>query len=261
MPVVKYTVRRVRIRTLFKFGCILGVLNTLGPAVAAVAIGHTVAGILRRWLESWGTTKLELVVTSLELNFLDLLHLSRILDTVRSLDALAWPLLLLGALAAALGVGFLVALTFVLAGLVYNGVAALSGGVEVTLAPVAEVPLAAGPATATAPPVKMPTRPLPKPTAATSVPPTWVILATDQSQRWPIASPNTRLGSAPDNDIVLPDLLPRHAELRYEGGRFVLYNLGDGVTKVNGRQITGPNMVKDGFRIRFAATQYLFRTG
>ena len=61
----------------------------------------------------------------------------------------------------------------------------------------------------------------------------------------------TTIGRDGANQIVLTDpaVRARHLEIRYEQDRFILHDLGGGVL-VNGRQITGPNMLKVGFRVR-----------
>jgi pSer/pThr/pTyr-binding forkhead associated (FHA) protein len=69
----------------------------------------------------------------------------------------------------------------------------------------------------------------------------------------------TTLGRDLSNQIILnsPAAAPRHAEIRYEGGRFILYDLSGGFGAfVNGRQIVGPNMLKVGFRVRVGDVEF-----
>jgi len=72
--------------------------------------------------------------------------------------------------------------------------------------------------------------------------------------RYPVGYGVTTIGRAPDNHIVLnhPSASGHHAEVRFENGRFVLYDKGStNGTFVNGRRIIGPNMIRAGWRVRF----------
>jgi pSer/pThr/pTyr-binding forkhead associated (FHA) protein len=63
----------------------------------------------------------------------------------------------------------------------------------------------------------------------------------------------TAIGRSADNDIVLdaPGVSAHHAEVRYEAGRYILYDRGStNGTFVNGRRISGPNMIKGGWTVK-----------
>lgn len=67
----------------------------------------------------------------------------------------------------------------------------------------------------------------------------------------------TRIGSAPDNDIVLAGLSPQHAEIRRESGRYLLYDLGSRRTWVNDAQVAAVHLLKDGFRVQLGQTEFV----
>ena len=87
----------------------------------------------------------------------------------------------------------------------------------------------------------------------------WLIAQTT-GQRWPISQGETRIGSGPDNHIILDGIAVNHAIIKVESGRFVLYDYSGGQTFVNGRSLIGPNMLKSGFQIRFVNQEFLFQS-
>ncbi len=78
-------------------------------------------------------------------------------------------------------------------------------------------------------------------------------------ERLPLRAGTMSFGSASGNAVVLDGLAPRHAELRFENNRYILYELGSGQTWVNERAIVGANMLKDGFRVRLGPYELVFR--
>ena len=85
----------------------------------------------------------------------------------------------------------------------------------------------------------------------------WLI---DQStgRRYALRPGITTIGRSGDNDIVLdaPSVSAHHAEIRYENGRYILYDKGStNGTFVNGRRIGGPNMIKAGWRVRIGEAE------
>lgn len=71
-------------------------------------------------------------------------------------------------------------------------------------------------------------------------------------ERWPIVSVCTTIGRWDGNDVSLPDreVSRKHAQIRHEGGRFVVVDLGSkNGTHVNGRPIGGATELRDGDEI------------
>ncbi len=75
------------------------------------------------------------------------------------------------------------------------------------------------------------------------------------------------IGSAASNDIVIPGLLPRHAELRWQADRWVIRDLGGGVfVSFSGdpaqmHAVFRRNALQDGSRVRLGEAIFVFRTG
>ena len=70
--------------------------------------------------------------------------------------------------------------------------------------------------------------------------------------------PQTSLGSQPPCDMLINGAQPHHADIRYENGRWILYDLSNGQTWVNGRQVSNANMLKDGFTLRVGSEEMVF---
>lgn len=70
-----------------------------------------------------------------------------------------------------------------------------------------------------------------------------------QTARWLLAGPITTLGRWEGCEIVLPDpeVSRKHAQIRHEGGRYVLVDLGSrNGTQVNGRRVGRAFLLTDG---------------
>ncbi|HEY1409923.1 MAG TPA: FHA domain-containing protein, partial [Promineifilum sp.] len=142
--------------------------------------------------------------------------------------------------------------------ILFNLLTPLFGGIGVTLdameTKVAPRPTAASttPIAGQAQPVASPNRPA----AATA----WLVSLAGPDERLPINGEITRIGSAPDNDIVLAGLSPNHAEIRRESGRYLIYDLGSRRTWVNDVQVAAVHMLKDGFRLQLGSSGFVFQT-
>lgn len=171
-------------------------------------------------------------------------------------------------LAVALGIiaagMLLTGLTAFLGAILYNLFAGVFGGVEVRLdaldlparrsAP-AGVPVAARPAAASS----QATVPRPRvepPQVARPTPTAW-LTAANGGERRALRADVTRIGSAPENDIVLPGLAPQHAEIRRESDRYLIYDLGSRRTWVNDTQVAAVHMLKDGFRLQMGQSEFI----
>ena len=88
----------------------------------------------------------------------------------------------------------------------------------------------------------------------------WLVSLAGRDERLPINGEITRIGSAPDNDIVLAGLSPNHAEIRRESGRYLIYDLGSRRTWVNDVQVAAVHMLKDGFRLQLGSSGFVFQT-
>ncbi len=176
------------------------------------------------------------------------------------------------------------AITVWLMALIYNVVAGWSGGLQfdivsanaLSFAPQAAPAQFAPPAFSAppnvAPPAYAPSfqdapppayQPLPAPPANVNVPVGPQLLGIhNPTLRVTITKPVTTIGSAIGNDLVVasPNVAARHAEIRLEGGRYILHDLSGGqATRVLGRQIQNTNMLKDGFQVTLGDIEFMFR--
>ena len=287
-----YTIRRIHLFPAFKFGCLTGGILMLPFGLLLSLLVRAMIGILRSWLETWDTLSLDVAgKTLVNVSFLNIVKLADFLRELRALDNQGVLLGLALALAVAVVGGLLAGLLAVFGGAIYNVLAALSGGLIVSadaegeIAAPSAVPLppkgltaplpkpAAGPPPPALPvsqstaPVPQPAAPVPQPAppvhqpappAPQPAPGAWLDLSQSPQQRWPLYSTITTVGSAPDNNIVLAGLAPRHAEIRLEANRYVLHALGGNQAWVNDRLITGPNMLKEGFKVRLGSHELIF---
>ncbi|MDB4906740.1 MAG: domain containing protein [Gemmatimonadetes bacterium] len=69
-----------------------------------------------------------------------------------------------------------------------------------------------------------------------------------------------RIGRDASSEVVVRDATAsrRHAEIRCEGGAWVLHAMGSSGTRLNGRQVGGPTMLAEGDVIEVAATRLRF---
>ena len=109
------------------------------------------------------------------------------------------------------------------------------------------------------PPVVVSPRPMPQPPVAPVPQPTTLSLIDQSTGRQYTVRPGiTTIGRSGDNDIVLdaPSVSAHHAEIRYENSRYILYDRGStNGTFVNGRRISGPNMIKAGWMMKLGEVE------
>lgn len=87
---------------------------------------------------------------------------------------------------------------------------------------------------------------------------------TTSGQKWTIERDVIVIGRGEDCDVVLPErpISRRHAEIRREGNRYLLRDLGSkNGTCLNGREIDGPVPLQDGDEIQIALRVKLLFVG
>ena len=263
---MRYAVRRVSPLSALLYGLILGLAGWLLPGLALGWLASLAVAQLRQWLAALNFV---IPVPLTEGVLVDLVSLLQLGDTQAQLAALAarqTAVVLAITLATAAAGMLLTGLTAFLAALLYNLLARVFGGVEVTLEAL-DVPAVAvtggAPASAARPakaiaPAAVAAAAVPPPAAnpARPTPYGWLVPVTP-GERWPLGDDVTRIGSAPGNDIVLPGLSPEHAEIRRESGRYLIYDLGSRRTWVNDAQVAAVHMLKDGFRLQLGQSEFL----
>ena len=285
---MRYAIRRVSPLSALLYGLLLGLFGSLLPGLLLGWLARVVVGRLLVWLASLDFILPIPLTDGVAVDLVALLQLGNTQAQLSALAARGTSLVLLVMLATAAAGMLLTGLTALLGAVVYNLLARGFGGVEVTLdaldAPAAPrparpaaTPRPAPPATAiipdaprprpAAPPATKPAAspagaPLVLPPAANpprptrSTPQAW--LAPVGGGEWlALGDDVTRIGSAPNNDIVLPGLSAEHAEIRRESGRYLIYDLGSRRTWVNDDQVAAVHMLKDGFRLQLGQAEFL----
>ena len=130
---MKYTIRRISLAPLAKFGCLLGTLISLLPSLFCSLSALRLLGLVRRWLEGWQEGEIEILGLPTTLNFIELLGLEPVLDLLRTIEAVSWPSLLLTVVVMSAISGLLIAFTIYVTGLGYNLLAWLTGGLTIEL--------------------------------------------------------------------------------------------------------------------------------
>ena len=77
---MKYTVRRINLAPLAKFGCLLGTLVSLLPSLLCSLSALRLLGLVRRWLEGWQEGEIEILGFTATLDFIKLLGLEPVLE-------------------------------------------------------------------------------------------------------------------------------------------------------------------------------------
>jgi hypothetical protein len=134
---MKVRIQRISLASLGKMGCMLGIVAAFLPSLLCGLLGLGLAHLLLEWLGSW--QELSISVLGQELASFDLvqfLGLQKILVFLQSLTAASGWAFLVAALLLALAAGVVLAVIIVLVGLVYNLLAANTGGLVVEMTPV-----------------------------------------------------------------------------------------------------------------------------
>lgn len=269
---MRYAIRRISPMGALLYGLLLGLGGWIVPGALLGWLAR--AAILRAqaWLAGF---QLSLPLPFADDVVLDLTAALPLAGAQARLGALAaqeWALVLAIALGTAAAGMLLTGLAAFLGALVYNLFAVVLGGVQVTLDSLDTPRAAARPATPA--PRPLPVRP-PLPAGSVSAPApmtarpraeaagaarpaisAWLTAAGESGERLALRGDVTRIGSAPDNDLVLPGLAAQHAEIRRESGRYLIYDLGSRRTWVNDTQVAAVHMLKDGFRLQLGQAEY-----
>lgn len=130
---MRYTVRRISLAPLTKFGCLLGTLISLLPSLLCSLSVLRLLGFVRRWLEGWQEGEFEIMGLTATLDFVELLGLEPVLKLLQTAEPMPWTFLILAVVAMSVLSGLLIALTVYVTGLGYNFLAWLTGGLVVEL--------------------------------------------------------------------------------------------------------------------------------
>jgi hypothetical protein len=260
---MQYIIQNINAWSAFKFGGVIGGILSFLPGLVMGLTVRALTRTMRTWLESWFSLDLPLVGNY---SLLEALRLNEFLARLQYWDDRSWLLVVMIILLSMVGGGVIMALLGALGAAVYNLVAALSGGLVVQAQRLEGIPSGAAMATPMAAPgqpalaANYPQAASPAPASPAAAEPAAWLTAQSTQHSWPIGQGETRIGSGPDNQVRLNGLAVNHAAIRWENGRFILHDFSGGQTWVNGRSLMGPNMLKDGFQIRLASQEFLFRS-
>jgi hypothetical protein len=135
MSVQHYSIRKINIMPLAKFGFALGGVALFPPSLVCAWGSTQLLDILRNWLNTWQSTS-QIELGLLELPGLDFIALLGLTETQALLMRLSdQPLLvaILIILSMVIGGGLVVGLSILLVGWGYNLLAFLTGGLELEL--------------------------------------------------------------------------------------------------------------------------------
>lgn len=242
---MQYVIEQVNSWSAAKFGLVIGAAIGVLPGLAVGTSLARVVTILRTWLDGWLVIDLALFGS---FSLIEALALEEFLRLLQQLDDQAAILVIGTIVLVVLGSSLLTGATFFLATAVYNVTAALTGGLTIKARPLQVV--GAGVSAGTSPLVPV--------TPVAPAADYW-LLHSSTNQRWPVTYGQTSIGSSSANQIIVPDLVATHADIKWQDGRFILYDYSEGQTWVNGRQITGRNMIKPGFEIQLANQAFIFQ--
>ena len=132
-------VRRIGLISAARFGCVSGLIGAVPLGIVAALVARVAVGWLRRLLEGWQNSSIDMgLLGKIPVDMVTLLNLSSTLSTLRKLDDLALILVAVVFVVVVLVAGVLAALTDGWQAVVYNRIAAISGGLEVELVPEGE---------------------------------------------------------------------------------------------------------------------------
>jgi hypothetical protein len=244
---------RIGLISTFRFGLVLGLILNFLPTLIFTFVVLWGTSLLVRWLATLRSALplpggFSLPVSVIEL--LGLQELLRVLEVIASLAA--WQIAALSVffwLASALISGLL-ALVVVA---VFNIIAQMAGGVELS---VDETDLQPGtPERALAQPVQ---RAMPERGLSAQQGPYFEVLS-PQQRILPVRPLGAVIGSDSSAGIILGGLAPRHAQVVFERGRILLVDLGGGNLWVRERPAEQVSLLEDGTMVQIGPWQMIFR--
>lgn len=129
-------VRRIGLASAAKFGFVSGLIGAVPVGILAAIMARVAAGGLRRLLEGWQSGAIDMgLLGKIPVNMVALLNLTGTLDTVRKLDEGGLALMMGVFVVVVMLAGVLASITTGWQAVVYNRIAAISGGLQVELEP------------------------------------------------------------------------------------------------------------------------------
>jgi len=129
---MKLQIRRIQLASLSKFGFLLGVVAAAAPSLLCGLSALGLVAVVRRWLEGWQDVTITILGRDIaQLDFVSLLGLSEFVARLQAITGASFFVMALAVLALALVSGVLLGAIVLIVGLVYNVLAAATGGLVV----------------------------------------------------------------------------------------------------------------------------------
>jgi hypothetical protein len=264
-----YTVHRISTLPLFNLGFLIGAVGSFFPIATIILLVKWGIASLASWMSDL-TYKVEFPIKSplpgvnfpsIEIKPIELLKLQDVQTQLQNIGDTSWLKVILLILGLTILAGLYFGVIALIAGEAFNLASAIFGKLKLKLSD-------ASPATP---------QPAPYPGGGPTpaVHPTPAVAAQAPSPPSPsgprleinhpiqkvvsVVTPVMIIGSDPGCHLQLNGLMPRHAQISLEQGRYILYDFSQGQTQVQGQIVRGPNMIKDGFLIHLGQYALTFR--
>lgn len=246
-----YTLHRIKLRSLFKFGIFSGLIAFFLPISILVLLTRVFVVDLANWMGNLTyTIPIPLPgVSGISVDSIELLHLQNFFTNLEKWSVLSWLYVLLLILGLTAAVGLWTGVTAIITGLAFNSLATLSGGLQLTLSE--NMPQVKSDHVLSA------AADVPTPRRQQAVP--HLEITSPIRRVVPITHQVTLIGSGPDCDLLLHGLQVRHAQLSYEDGRYILRDFSRGDSQVQGHVVNGINLIRDRFVIQLGQYSMTFR--
>jgi hypothetical protein len=264
-----YTVHRISSLPLFNLGFLIGAVGSFFPIATIILLVKWGISSLASWMSDL-TYKVEFPIKSpipgvdfpsIVIKPIELLKLQDVQSQLQSIGDTSWFKVILLTLGLTILAGLYFGVIALIAGELFNLASSIFGRLKLKLSDASP----ATPQPASYPGVQpTPVTPqTPAPIAQAPSPPPSVgprLEITHPIQKIvPLVTPVMVIGSDPGCHLQLNGLMPRHAQISLEQGRFILYDFSQGQTQVQGQIVHGPNMIKDGFLIHLGQYALTFR--
>ncbi|HSR33114.1 MAG TPA: hypothetical protein VLY63_21325 [Anaerolineae bacterium] len=131
---MKVAIQHISLASLGKMGCLLGAVAAFIPSMLCGLLGLGLAGLVLRWLEGWQDLTISILGQEIaRIDLVEFFGLVKVLEILQTITAASGWALLLGALILALASSLILAAMILLVGLIYNLVAAGTGGLVVEM--------------------------------------------------------------------------------------------------------------------------------
>ena len=249
-----YTVHRISSLPLFNLGFLVGAVGSFFPIATAILLIKWGIYSLAAWMNDL-TYKVEFPIKSpipgvdfpsIVIKPLELLKLQDVQSQLQNIGDTAWFKVILLILGLTILAGLYFGVIALIAGEAFNLASAIFGRLKLKLSDAGMAP--AQPAPGQPWPVVPPAPTGPR------------LEITQPIQKTvPVTTPVMIIGSDPGCHLQLNGLMPRHAQISLEQGRYILYDFSQGQSQVQGQIVRGPNMLKDGFLIHLGQYAITFR--